>query len=151
MNRRGLVSLATAAATVAALALVPGAGSRGGWTLRFAFVPQRAYQGRPAALSVLVRSPKARCTLAEVYEASEAEMQAQVEALAWHLVRAWGAPSWEAARKVAEDELRHTAEVCETLAPESWITVKREPRSGGDEVGEEYSVYDRLLVGAHRL
>jgi hypothetical protein len=94
---------------------------------------------------------KARCTLAEVYEASEAEMQAQVEALAWHLVRAWGAPSWEAARKVAEDELRHTAEVCETLAPESWITVKREPRSGGDEVGEEYSVYDRLLVGAHRL
>lgn len=99
--------------------------------------------------SFVALGSKARCTLAEVYEASEAEMQAQVETLAWHLVRAWGAPSWEAARKVAEDELRHTAGVCETLAPDSWITVKREAR--GDEVGEEYSVYDRLLVGAHRL
>jgi hypothetical protein len=94
---------------------------------------------------------KARCTLAEVYEASDEDYAAQVEQLAWHLVRAWGAPSWEAARTVAEEELRHTAEVCETLAPEAWITVKREPRAGGNEVGEEYSVYDRLLVGAHRL
>ena len=77
--------------------------------------------------------------------------RAQVEALAWHLVRAWGAPSWEAARAVAEEEVRHTSEVCETLAAESWITVRREPRAGGHEVEEQYSVYDRLLLGAHRL
>jgi len=92
----------------------------------------------------------ARCTIAEVCEASDEELQAQVEALAWHLVRAWGAPSWEAARSVAEEELRHTSEVCETLAPEVWITVKREPRDGGNAVEEQYCVYDRLLVGAHR-
>jgi hypothetical protein len=101
--------------------------------------------------SFLAVGSRARCTIAEVVEASEDEAAAQVEALAWHLVKAWGAPSWEAARTVAEEEVRHTAEVCETLAPQSWITVKREPRAGGDEVEEQYSVYDRLLVGAHRL
>ena len=94
---------------------------------------------------------EARCTIAEVVEASDEELAAQADALAWHLVRAWGAPSWEAARHVAEEELRHTAEVCETLAPEVWITVKRSPRAGGGEVEEEYAVYDRLLLGAHKL
>lgn len=93
----------------------------------------------------------ARCTIAEVVEATEEELAAQAEALAWHLVKAWGAPSWEAAKALADEEVRHTAEVCETLAPGSWITVKREPRAGGSEVQEEYRVYDRLLVGAHRL
>ena len=101
--------------------------------------------------SFLAVASSARCTIAEVVEASEEETAAQVDALAWHLVKAWGAPSWEAARAVAEEEVRHTTEVCETLAPESWITVKREPRAGGAEVEEQYSVYDRLLVGAHRL
>ncbi len=94
---------------------------------------------------------KARCTIAEVFEATDADLEAQVEALAWHLVKAWGAPSWDAARRVAQDELRHTSEVCETLAPEAWITVKREPGDGRGVVEEQYSVYDRLLVGAHRL
>jgi len=93
----------------------------------------------------------ARCTIAEVVEASDDEVAAHADALAWHLVRAWGAPSWEAARAVADEELRHTAEVCETLEPEVWITVKRTPRPGGGEVEEEYSVYDRLLLGAHKL
>jgi hypothetical protein len=101
--------------------------------------------------SFLAVGSNARCTIAEVVEASEEDVAAQVEALAWHLVRAWGAPSWEAARAVAEEEVRHTSEVCETLAPESWITVRREPRAGGHEVEEQYSVYDRLLLGAHRL
>ena len=91
----------------------------------------------------------ARSTIAEVVEASDEEFAAQVDALAWHLVKAWGAPSWEDARAVAEEELRHTAEVCETLAPECWITVKRERRPEGDEVDEQYSVYDRLMIGAH--
>jgi len=29
--------------------------------------------------------------------------------------------------------------------------VKRSPRAGGGEVEEEYAVYDRLLLGAHKL
>ena len=101
--------------------------------------------------SFLAVASGARCTVAEVFEASDAEREAQADALAWHLVKAWGAPSWEAARTLAEEELRHTAEVCETLAPELWITVKRERHAGSDEVEEQYSVYDRLMVGAHRI
>ena len=34
------------------------------WKLRFSFVPQRAYQGQSAAVSVLVKPAHARCTLA---------------------------------------------------------------------------------------
>ena len=94
---------------------------------------------------------RARCSIAEVVEVSDAELEQQVEALAWHLVRAWSAPSWEAARRVAEEEVRHTSEVCETLAPELWITVRRERRADGAGVDEQYAVYDRLLIGAHGL
>ena len=92
---------------------------------------------------------RARCTIAEVAEVSETEMDEQVDALAWHLVKVWKAPSWEAARGVAEEEVRHTAEVCETLEPEVWITVKRERRAGDGALEEQYAVYDRLMIGAH--
>jgi len=90
-----------------------------------------------------------RCTIAEVVEVTEAELEEQVDALAWHLVKAWKAPSWEAARAVAEEEVRHTAEVCETLSPEVWITVKRARRAGDGALEEQYAVYDRLQIGAH--
>lgn len=94
---------------------------------------------------------RARCSIAEVVEATPGELEEQVEALAWHLVKVWNAPSWEAARRVAEEEVRHTAEVCETLAPEVWITVKRERRAGDAALEERYAVYDRLMIGAHTL
>lgn len=101
--------------------------------------------------SFLAVGSRARCTIAEVREATDEEVAAQVEALAWHLVKAYGAPSWEAAHAVAEEEVRHTVDVCETLAPEVWITVKRTPGAGGDAVEEQYSVYDRLQIGAHEV
>jgi len=94
---------------------------------------------------------RARCSIAEVVEVTEAQLEEQADALAWHLVKGWGAPSWEAARKVAAEELRHTAEVCETLSPEVWITVKRQRTADGTAVEERYSVYDRLMIGAHAL
>jgi hypothetical protein len=94
---------------------------------------------------------RARCSIAEVVEVSDADLEAQADALAWHLVRNWGAPSWAQARRLAEEEVRHTAEVCETLEPEVWITVKREPRADGSALEEQYSVYDRLMIGAHEL
>jgi len=94
---------------------------------------------------------RARCSVAEVTELSDADLEAQVEALAWHLVKAWGAPSWEVARRAAEDEVRHTAEVCETLSPEVWITVKRAKSADGAALEEQYAVYDRLMIGAHSL
>lgn len=99
--------------------------------------------------SFLAVGSRARCSIAEVAEVSEAELEAQVDALAWHLVRAWNAPSWEAARSLAEEEVRHTAEVCETLSPEVWITVKRERAPGGDAIEEQYAVYERLMIGTH--
>jgi hypothetical protein len=101
--------------------------------------------------SVLALEGRERCTVAEVVEVSDEELEARTDALAWHLVRGWGAPSWEAARQVAEEEVRHTAGVCESLAPEVWITVKRAPGATPGTVDEQYAVYDRLLIGAHRL
>ena len=100
--------------------------------------------------SFVALGSRCRCSIAEVTEASEDELQGQVDALAWHLVRAWNAPSYEAARALAEEELRHTAEVCETLAPEVWITVKR-VRGAEGQLQEQYAVYDRLMIGAHTL
>lgn len=101
--------------------------------------------------SFLSVGSKARCTIAEVRDATPAEVDEQVEALAWHLVRGYGAPSWEVARKVAEEEFRHTADVCETLSPGVWITVKRMPNADGSAIEEQYAVYDRLMIGAHEV
>jgi len=101
--------------------------------------------------SFLALASRTRCTIAEVVEVSEAALGEQVEALAWHLVRGWGAPTWEKARAMAEEEVRHTASVCETLSPEVWITVKRFARDDGAAIDEQYSAYDRLLIGAHKL
>jgi hypothetical protein len=101
--------------------------------------------------SFIAVASKSRCSIAEVVEASDDDLEGQVDALAWHLVKAWNAPSWEAARALAEEEVRHTAEVCETLAPEVWITVKRERREADGALEEQYAVYDRLLIGSHRL
>jgi hypothetical protein len=101
--------------------------------------------------SFLAIDSRARCSIAEVRDATEEEMQAQIEALAWHLVKVWNAPSWEAARSLAEEEVRHTSEVCETLSPEVWITVKRARNAEGTAIEEQYSVYDRLMIGAHEV
>src|SRR5687768_10554527 len=91
--------------------------------------------------SFIAVGSRARCSIAEVVEVSDADVEDQTEALAWHLVRGWNAPSWEAARSLAEEEVRHTAEVCEGLAPEVWITVKRAPSADGAAIEEQYSVY----------
>jgi len=134
-----------------------GAAREGDWVVSggyavcdFANAPRCAPPCHCHASFVAVGS-RARCSIAEVAEASADEVEAQTDALAWHLVRDWGAPSWDAARAVAEEEVRHTAEVCETLAPDVWITVKRERSADGAALDEQYSVYDRLLVGSHKV
>lgn len=101
--------------------------------------------------SFLAIGSRARCSIAEVVEVSEADLEAEAERLAWHLVKAWGAPSWDAAHALALEEMRHTAEVCESLAPEVWITVKRARSADGSSLEEQYAVYDRLMIGAHPL
>jgi hypothetical protein len=101
--------------------------------------------------SFLATGSRARCSIAEVREVTAEELEAEIEAFAWHLVRAWNAPSWEAARALAEEEIRHTAGVCETLAADVWITVKRARTADGSGIEEQYSVYDRLMIGAHEV
>ena len=134
-----------------------GAAAGGEWVVSGGYAVcdfDRAPQCSPAChceSSFLALGSRSRCSIAEVTEVSAAQLQEQVEALAWHLVKDWGAPSWEAAHALAEEEVRHTAEVCETLAPEVWITVKRSRRDGDDAIEEQYAVYDRLLIGSHRL
>ena len=58
--RKGL-----ALALILFAAVAPGlaAGAAPGWSVRFTFVPQRAFQGQPAAISVFARPADARCTL----------------------------------------------------------------------------------------
>lgn len=101
--------------------------------------------------SFVALGSRARCSIAEVVETTAEQLEEHVEALAWHLVKTWNAPSWEAARGLADEEVRHTAEVCETLSPEVWITVKRERRALDGALEEQYAVYDRLMIGAHTL
>ncbi|HEX4943611.1 MAG TPA: DUF6505 family protein [Usitatibacteraceae bacterium] len=101
--------------------------------------------------SFLALAGRERCSIAEVVEVTTEELAAHTDALAWFLVKGWGAPSWEIAHSLAEEEVNHTADVCETLAPEVWITVKRMPAQGGTAVDEQYAVYDRLLIGSHKL
>ena len=130
-----------------------GAAADGAWVVSGGFAVcdfDGSPQCQPAChceSSFLALGSRHRCSIAEVTEVTDAEAEEQVQALAWHLVKAYGAPSWEAAHRVAEEEIRHTAEVCETLAPEVWITVKRARREGA--IDEQYAVYDRLQIGAH--
>ena len=121
-----------------------GAAQDGEWVTTAGF----AVGDAASADSFMAIASRARCTIAEVVEVSDEELAQQVDAFAWELVKKWNAPSFEAARTLAQEELAHTAEVCESLAPEVWITVKRTRREDGN-LEEQYSVYDRLLIGSH--
>ena len=65
-SRRGLVAVVVAFMAIAA-GSASAASSAGQWTLRFSFVPERAYQGLPAAVSILVKPASARCSLSVKY------------------------------------------------------------------------------------
>jgi hypothetical protein len=54
-------------AALAALAVSGAAGATSAWTLRFSYVPTRAYQGLPAAVSVLVKPSRVRCSIVVRY------------------------------------------------------------------------------------
>jgi hypothetical protein len=62
-NRRGLVAV-----VVALVAITAGSASAASqWKLRFSFVPQVAYQGQTAAVSVRVKPATTRCSLSVKY------------------------------------------------------------------------------------
>jgi len=68
----------------------------------------------------------ARATFVATAKIEEAEFAALVDHLAAHFVEAWGAPDLEAARPVAEEELRFMAALCEDHEPNTLLVVQRE-------------------------
>lgn len=90
-----------------------------------------------------------RCSIAEVCEIDAATYRDLIERLTQHCLNALGAPSPEAARTTAEEECAYTIDLCESFSPAVWITVRREETADG--VAEHYSVFKRLMIGAHKL
>ena len=79
-----------------------------------------------------------RVTFVAVTKVEEAEYNALLDQLAQHFVDVYGAPSLDAARSVAVDELEHMAELCEEHDPNTLLTVARELTDSG--VAEAYRV-----------
>ncbi len=100
--------------------------------------------------SFLSITRRARVTLAEVVEVSDADIEIFKDQLAQHLLFDWKAPDFETARAVAEEEIDYTVETAEGFASEVWITVKRSPGEGGG-INEKYDQYERLMIGSHNL
>jgi len=66
-----------------------------------------------------------RATFVAVAEITEAEYEAQIEALGAHFVSAYGAPDTSAARPVAEEELALMRAMCEDHDPNTLLIVER--------------------------
>lgn len=90
-----------------------------------------------------------RCTIAEVAEIDDATYRALIDAMVRHFVDHLGAPGEEAARAVAEEEAAYTADLCSGFDAGVWITVQRTPNEQGFQ--EHYKVFERLMIGAHKL
>ncbi|KIT15720.1 DUF6505 family protein [Jannaschia aquimarina] len=86
-----------------------------------------------------------RVTFVAVTEATQVEIDALTDALAAHFVTYYGAPSIEAARPVAMEEVRHMAELCDDHAPNTLLTVARELTPSG--VREAFRVIEPREAG----
>lgn len=72
-----------------------------------------------------------RATFVAVADITQAEYDVAVEALARHFVEAYGAPSPEAARPVASEELADMRTMCGDHDPNTLLVVNRELVSAG--------------------
>ncbi len=72
-----------------------------------------------------------RATFIATAKIEEAEYAALIDRLAAHFVDVYGAPDPDAARPVAEDELRFMREMCEDHAPNTILFVAREMVEAG--------------------
>jgi len=72
-----------------------------------------------------------RVTFVAVTPVGESEYQDLVSRLAQHFVDLYGAPSVDAAKGVAEEELRYMAELCEEHPENTLIAVQRELSEDG--------------------
>lgn len=67
-----------------------------------------------------------RATFVATAQIEQSEYDSLVERLALHFVDAYGAPDLDAARPVAQDELRFMREMCEDHDPNTLLVVSRE-------------------------
>jgi len=81
-----------------------------------------------------------RVTFVAVTKVEEAEYDSLIDLLAQHFVDIYGAPSLEAARPVARDELGHMVELCEGHDPNTLLSVARELSEAG--VAEAFRVIE---------
>ncbi len=72
-----------------------------------------------------------RVTFVAVTTIEPAEVEALTDALAQHFVDVYGAPSLEAARPVAAEEIAHMADLCAEHEANTLLTVARELTDAG--------------------
>lgn len=90
-----------------------------------------------------------RVTFVAVTRIEPSEFEWLKERLAQHFVGVYGAPSLEAALPVAEEELRHMAELCEDHAPNTVLTVLRELTEAG--VKEQFRFLEPSEAGLEQF
>ena len=81
-----------------------------------------------------------RVTFVAVTRIEPAEIDVMTLSLAQHFVDVYGAGSVDAARGVAEEEIRHMIELCAGLEPNTLLTVARELTEAG--VSESFRVIE---------
>ncbi len=86
-----------------------------------------------------------RVTFVAVTTVEPAELAALTDRLAQHFVTYYGAPSVEAARPVAQEEIAHMADLCEDHDPNTLLTVARELTPSG--VRESFRVIEAQAAG----
>jgi len=72
-----------------------------------------------------------RVTFVAVTQVEPAEVSALTEALAQHFVTYYGAPTLDAARPVAAEEIAHMADLCDDHDPNTLLAVSRELSEAG--------------------
>ncbi|QGX97050.1 hypothetical protein EI983_01675 [Roseovarius faecimaris] len=90
-----------------------------------------------------------RTTFVAVTQIEPSELETLTDMLARHFVTLYGAPSIEAARPVAAEELRHMAELCDEHDPNTVMTVARELTDAG--VREAYRLIEQREAGLEQF
>ena len=90
-----------------------------------------------------------RVTFVAITQIEDGERSALADALARHFVDVYGAPTIEAARPVAEEEIAHMAELCEDHDANTLLTVARELSEAG--VRETYRVIEAQEAGLEQF
>jgi hypothetical protein len=93
---------------------------------------------------------RARCTLAEVVEVDDADIALFRDQMVQHLIFDWRAPGEAEARQIADEEIDYTIELAAGFQPETWISVQRAAGENG-VIDERYDLYERLMIGSHKL